>query len=924
MKKFFVVLLAMSLLLAFAGTALAADGWSVTAGTDTVMSDNNQTAYYEYAATGACYTVSYTITNTGDTTLYYALSADSGVTVGTPSAALAKDASATVRMAVTTPAAAAATYGLYSSADGSTGWSDVAAVNDLTVTPTKATQATFAGATFTNTSGTDFSGTNGDQLVLPVATTTDFTINASGLDSKLDLTYKVGSDAYATAVHSAITTANISVPAINGSKTVTFQVTNEAGEKATKAFTISRPSNAKLSALTVVGKDSGTTYINNPENSLVKTTEGDTKVNLTPTVADPTNYIIKVNGTEVTSGNTYSYTIGNTTSGTSISIVVTNKNNANDSRTYTVKLTMDYAADLDDLIVSLDEDAKDDLVLYRSSALSSSKKGFDDRTYEYWLDWDEIESGDYLYVDASLSRSDAKTFDIDVDSDDKVSGSEPWKVKTTGEDITITVSADGYLDRVYTLNLDGSENGDLKDLEIFNGKDTTSSKYELDLYPKFASATEDYFVFIPYDKSDDEYVTVRATAKNKSDYLKVEGTEKTSSSYDVTATVKVAYGDNEEITVKAGDTTYTVNVYRADKSADDDLGMSTLKLYINSTINSSNETALTSTSTSSSTKKYSATVPTTQTYVWLNTQAKYKTSFVLVDGVMVSEQTTSSKTTKIELNKTGTTTITVLNVAEDCETTEESVITVTKGVSDALLKNLYISGNSGSLNYSPNFSSKQYYYCTNMAYGNSTIYFTPTVNATGSTIKINGTTVTSGQKSTGFSVSVGQSTFDIAVTSTAGTVQHYYVNVLRQAQTPSIQVSSQKLSVNGGTAQALAAYNIDGYNYLKLRDVAKLLSGSTKQFSVGYDDYAKLVTMTTNRAYTAVGGELVIPSKYKAAKVSPQTVKLDGSYVYPMAYNIDGNNYFLMRDLALLLNCDIQYNSSSRVITVNANQSFAN
>ena len=48
--------------------------------------------------------------------------------------------------------------------------------------------------------------------------------------------------------------------------------------------------------------------------------------------------------------------------------------------------------------------------------------------------------------------------------------------------------------------------------------------------------------------------------------------------------------------------------------------------------------------------------------------------------------------------------------------------------------------------------------------------------------------------------------------------------------------TEQKVSVNGGEAQKLIAYNRGGFNYIKIRDLARLLNGTSSQFDVEYDE----------------------------------------------------------------------------------------
>jgi len=94
------------------------------------------------------------------------------------------------------------------------------------------------------------------------------------------------------------------------------------------------------------------------------------------------------------------------------------------------------------------------------------------------------------------------------------------------------------------------------------------------------------------------------------------------------------------------------------------------------------------------------------------------------------------------------------------------------------------------------------------------------------------------------------------------------------------------------------AYNIDGNNYFKLRDLAYVLNGTEKQFEVGWDSLNNAISLTRGQPYTAVGGEMT--GKGAGNKTPAPTnskIFLDGKQAQFTAYNIEGNNYFKLRDI---------------------------
>jgi molybdate transport system substrate-binding protein len=111
-----------------------------------------------------------------------------------------------------------------------------------------------------------------------------------------------------------------------------------------------------------------------------------------------------------------------------------------------------------------------------------------------------------------------------------------------------------------------------------------------------------------------------------------------------------------------------------------------------------------------------------------------------------------------------------------------------------------------------------------------------------------------------------------------------------------VAVSTQKLAVNGTNVDIFASYNINGENYLKIRDIANILKDTSAKFSIDYT--GGVVTIKTNAAYTPTGSESTArPASYGEFNgVSGDTVIIDGQTVGFTVYKIDGANYFRLRD----------------------------
>ena len=133
-----------------------------------------------------------------------------------------------------------------------------------------------------------------------------------------------------------------------------------------------------------------------------------------------------------------------------------------------------------------------------------------------------------------------------------------------------------------------------------------------------------------------------------------------------------------------------------------------------------------------------------------------------------------------------------------------------------------------------------------------------------------------------------------------------------------VRLSTQTLKVNGVTVFC-DAYNIDGSNYFKLRDLAMLLTDTGSRFAVSYDEATQSVQVTTARAYAPLGSELTKGEDLSAtAQPTRQRIFIDGREMTELsAYNIggeQGSNYFKLRDLGDALGFHVNYDEESRTV----------
>lgn len=120
-----------------------------------------------------------------------------------------------------------------------------------------------------------------------------------------------------------------------------------------------------------------------------------------------------------------------------------------------------------------------------------------------------------------------------------------------------------------------------------------------------------------------------------------------------------------------------------------------------------------------------------------------------------------------------------------------------------------------------------------------------------------------------------------------------------------------------GTKVNGAAYMINSNNYFKLRDIAAMVNGSAKQFEVSWNQAGKRIDLTTNKAYTVVGGELALPSNAtKSATESKALVFKDGSKAAYTGYTISDNNYYKLRDLCKDMDIGVKYDNATKRVDI--------
>lgn len=136
------------------------------------------------------------------------------------------------------------------------------------------------------------------------------------------------------------------------------------------------------------------------------------------------------------------------------------------------------------------------------------------------------------------------------------------------------------------------------------------------------------------------------------------------------------------------------------------------------------------------------------------------------------------------------------------------------------------------------------------------------------------------------------------------------------AETTDAKLSTDFMSVNGKSI-SIYGYQINNNNYYKLRDIACALQGTNADFSVYFVD--NKIQVDTNGNYMEIGGELTYNGKSTTkARKNNSPIYVDNNAVNVNYYEIDGYNYFKLRDICDFVGADVSYDSASSTVMVNS------
>lgn len=134
---------------------------------------------------------------------------------------------------------------------------------------------------------------------------------------------------------------------------------------------------------------------------------------------------------------------------------------------------------------------------------------------------------------------------------------------------------------------------------------------------------------------------------------------------------------------------------------------------------------------------------------------------------------------------------------------------------------------------------------------------------------------------------------------------------VKEVKTIDVKATNQKVKLDGKDV-VISGYNIDGYNYFKLRDLAAVLKDSQAKFGVDYKD--GVVTLTKAADYKVVESDQKPVKAESKGMFTNDKVLVGDKTLTATAYKIDDLNYYKLRDLGKELGFGVGYDEATKSV----------
>ena len=135
----------------------------------------------------------------------------------------------------------------------------------------------------------------------------------------------------------------------------------------------------------------------------------------------------------------------------------------------------------------------------------------------------------------------------------------------------------------------------------------------------------------------------------------------------------------------------------------------------------------------------------------------------------------------------------------------------------------------------------------------------------------------------------------------------------KEMKTVDVKATTQKVELDGEDV-VIYGYNIDGYNYFKLRDLAAVLKDTKAKFGVEYKD--AMVTLTKGADYKVAETDQKEVKAMSKGMITNDKVMVGDKALNAMAYKVDDSNYYKLRDLGEALGFVVMYDKATNSVSL--------
>ena len=135
--------------------------------------------------------------------------------------------------------------------------------------------------------------------------------------------------------------------------------------------------------------------------------------------------------------------------------------------------------------------------------------------------------------------------------------------------------------------------------------------------------------------------------------------------------------------------------------------------------------------------------------------------------------------------------------------------------------------------------------------------------------------------------------------------------IYTKTESKDVKATTQKVKLDGKDV-VIYGYNIDGYNYFKLRDLAAVLKDTKAKFGVEYKD--AMVTLTKGADYKVAETDQKEVKAESKGMLTNDKVMVGDKALTATAYKVDDSNYYKLRDLGEALGFGVDFDKATNTV----------